>query len=199
MLPPFFEYFLLTTTLGRRRVILILAALAISCVQTSGVAAAQASKDSKVKGKAAARTQLASVCQPPGVTPVQSSQTTLSSHTVTLSWNASVPSSGHGTAEGYCLYRSQKQGDAHLEKDCKECELLNQTPLHGTSCIDATVTNGTTYYYAVAAVNGGGMSGPSNEAPAPIRADQPAGSPPQGIALCNGTNPADKSDKTSKK
>jgi hypothetical protein len=68
------------------RAALILGALVMSGVQISGVAATQSSKDSKMKAKAAPKAQPTSVCESPTVKVPLSSQTVLSSHTVTLSW-----------------------------------------------------------------------------------------------------------------
>jgi len=155
------------------KMILILGALAVFSLQVSSVAAPQPSKHSKKKGKASATVQPI-VCQSPKLKPIQSYLPVLSAHSVTLSWNASVPSPGYGKADGYCLYRSTQQGDAPLEKDCKKCTLVNQTPFPDTACIDDRVTDGPTYYYVVAAVNAGGLSRPSNETSASIQPDKPA-------------------------
>lgn len=128
------------------------------------------------------------ICESPHSTPIKSAQTASSSRVIVLSWNASVPSPAHAKAEGYCLYRSQKESDAKLEAKCSKCALLTPSPLTDTSCVDNAVANGSTYYYIVAAVNQGGMSSPSNEAFAFVNADKPTNSPPKGIPFCGGTN-----------
>lgn len=177
------------------KIVLILGTLAISCVLR--LAAVEPSKHSKTKP--ATQAQSVPVCQSPTVKAGQASLAIASTHTIILSWNASVPSPAHGKADGYCLYRSSTQGDALLENKCSACELLNPTPLSSTTCVDNAVTDGPTYYYAVAAVDAAGMSGPSNETSASIRTDKPATSPPKGISFCNGTTPSEKSDNTTKK
>jgi hypothetical protein len=173
-----------------RKVVAVFGAFAISCVPI-GSAAAQSSKHSTTT-KAAPKVQSATVCEPPAIKPIQSPQSVFSKHTVTLSWNASTPLPGRGKADGYCLYRSLKHGDAALGKSCNECELLNPAPLPVTTCVDTTVTDGPTYYYAVAAVNASGVSSSSSEVSAPIPADKPANSPPKGIRSCAGPNSSEK-------
>lgn len=175
------------------RAILILGSLAMFSI--GGVSTAQPSKHPKTKAKATEKVQPL-VCESPTLKPGQSSQTAFSAHTVTLSWNASVVSPGHGKADGYCIYRSPTPGGVQFKNNkCNDCELLNQTPLPGTTCVDDTLTvapNDYFVYYVVAAVNTGGMSGPSNEASAPIPANKPASSPPKGIPFCNGTTSPEK-------
>jgi hypothetical protein len=76
---------------------------------------------------------------------------------VGLSW--SVPASNGGSpVTGYNIYRSTSPGG--------EGTTAIQTGVTTTSYTDSTVTNGTTYYYKVAAVNAGGTSPQSNEASA---------------------------------
>jgi hypothetical protein len=182
------------------KLVLILGVFAISCVPFIASAADQPSKNSKKNAKSPQKVQPL-VCDSPTLNLPQSSQAVPGGHSVTLSWNASVPSPGHGPAAGYCVYRSSKQGDALLGKGCKECELLNKTPLppQPTACVDYPVTNATVYYYAVTAVNKGGVSGPSNETAATITAGKPASSQPNGIASCNGTNSASNIESTPQK
>ena len=69
---------------------------------------------------------------------------------MTLSWTAS---SG---AASYSLYRSTSSG----------AETLLKSGLTGTSYTDTGLTNGTTYFYQVAAVNSAGASAASGEASA---------------------------------
>jgi hypothetical protein len=71
---------------------------------------------------------------------------------VPLSWNASTG------AVTYNVYRGTSSGG--------EGSTPIATGITATSYTDTTVTNGTTYYYKVAAVNTGGTSGYSNEASA---------------------------------
>ena len=66
---------------------------------------------------------------------------------VTLSWTAS------GGATSYKVYRSTSSG----------AETLLQSGITSTSFTNTGLTNGTTYFYKVAAVNAGGTSGLTNE------------------------------------
>jgi hypothetical protein len=172
------------------KVVLILGALAISCVQLTSIAFAQPPNHSKKKGKTSVQPL---VCRSGKLNSAESPVADSGGHSVTLSWNASVSSPGFGKADGYCIYRSRKQGDALREKDCAECELLNRTPLPGTSCIDNTITDAPNYFYAVAAINVNGMSGPSNELSAPIPVGKPAGVPAPDIPFCGGASSSEKS------
>jgi len=89
---------------------------------------------------------------------------------VGLSWTG-VPA-----ATSYSLYRSTVSGG--------EGSSQVATGILGTSFVDNTVTNGTTYYYVVAGVNGLGTSGPSNEAVATPQFAPPA--PPTGLTATAG-------------
>jgi hypothetical protein len=71
---------------------------------------------------------------------------------VGLTWNAS------SDATGYNVFRGTSQGGAKTK--------LNPSPVPGTSYNDTAVSNGTTYYYQVTALNASGESGFSNEASA---------------------------------
>lgn len=82
---------------------------------------------------------------------------TAGDHQIALSWNAA---SG---ATSYNIYRGTQSGG----------ETLFLTGVTGTSFSDTGLTNGTTYYYQVSAVNAGGESGRSLEA-----FGTPQGSPP---------------------
>jgi hypothetical protein len=66
-----------------------------------------------------------------------------------LSWGASAG------ATSYNVYRGSSAGN--------EGTTPIATGITSTSYVDSTVTNGTTYYYKVAAVDGSGTSGSSNE------------------------------------
>ncbi|OIQ88781.1 amylopullulanase precursor [mine drainage metagenome] len=76
-------------------------------------------------------------------------QATAGNGSVSLSWGSS---SG---AASYNLYRATTAGG--------EGSTPYQTGLTGTTYTDSAVTNGTTYYYTVAAVNSNGASGQSSE------------------------------------
>ena len=76
---------------------------------------------------------------------------------VSLSW--STPASNGGSAiTGYNIYRGTSPGG--------ETTTPVGTGVTGTSFTDTGLTNGTTYYYTVAAVNSAGTSPQSNEASA---------------------------------
>jgi len=85
-------------------------------------------------------------------------------HSVTLSWKASVPRSNseQDVIQGYYVYRSL------ISNRYAESNKLNVNPLPTTQCVDAAVTPGIIYFYVVKAVAKTGLSGPSNEARAPI-------------------------------
>jgi len=83
-----------------------------------------------------------------GVAPVQ--------HSVALTWNASI-----STVAGYNVYRSTVSGGPYAKINASLVPALNYT--------DATVQNGSTYYYVTAAVDSSGTeSAFSNEASAAI-------------------------------
>lgn len=114
-------------------------------------------------------------------------------HKVTLTWNASARSGNPAKdAYGYCLYRIQttpKDKNSALIKqtaNCAACEQINQIPVTSTGCVDDVVLDGAQYYYAVAAVNAGGVpSAPSNVVPVQIplgRSAKP--SAPSTLPLC---------------
>jgi hypothetical protein len=77
----------------------------------------------------------------------------LSSHSVTLTWNASIAASrsARDIVRGYYIYRSQKS-----HKYAKS-DRLNTDPIAGTSCIDKAVKPRVTYFYSVKSVSQGGM------------------------------------------
>lgn len=81
---------------------------------------------------------------------------------VSLSWNASF------NASGYNIYRSTTNGGPYSSLT---------TGVTGTSYNDASVTNGTTYYYVLTATNSYGESGYSNQASATPEAPQPPPAP----------------------
>ncbi|HEV2890257.1 MAG TPA: fibronectin type III domain-containing protein [Frankiaceae bacterium] len=76
---------------------------------------------------------------------------------VSLSWTA--PSSDGGSAiSGYKVYRATSSTGTRVQLTTGGCGGTVLT----TSCTDNTVTNGTTYWYDVRAVNNAGTSGSSN-------------------------------------
>lgn len=104
---------------------------------------------------AAARVQTASRQSPSEtaatVTPV--------SHSVTLSWKASVPTSeaARDAIIGYIVYRSTKPHDPSAAP-------INATRVVGTTYVDAKVEAGKRYYYVTRAVSASGkLSDASNE------------------------------------
>jgi hypothetical protein len=87
---------------------------------------------------------------------------------VNLTWNAS---SG---ATSYNIYRATTSG----------AEVLVASGVKGTSFIDTNVSNGTTYYYKVAAVNGAGVSSKSSE----VSATPTSSILTQGVFFTDGAN-----------
>jgi hypothetical protein len=81
-------------------------------------------------------------------------------HSVTLSWNATVPASNapRDAIKGYYVYRSL------ASHTYAESDRISPTPLRGTRCVDTTVEPRKTYFYVVKAVTeGGAQSGSSSE------------------------------------
>jgi|SRR5271155_1134852 len=81
-------------------------------------------------------------------------------HSVTLSWNAAVPSSNlAGDAiKGYYVYRSVSS------QSYSESNRVSKSPVRGTRCVDTAVEPRTTYFYVVKALTeGGAQSGYSME------------------------------------
>lgn len=90
-------------------------------------------------------------------TGVNFTATVTSSHTVALSWIASVTT----TVTGYNVYRSTTNGSGYVKINSSPVGLLNYT--------DSTVANGTTYYYVTTAVDSNSLeSSFSNQATAVI-------------------------------
>jgi hypothetical protein len=80
-------------------------------------------------------------------------------HSVTLSWNASVPASvlARDAVIGYIVYRSTKPHDPGAPP-------INIRRLTDTACVDTQVSPGEIYYYVTRAVSASGaLSGPSNQ------------------------------------
>ncbi len=95
---------------------------------------------------------------------------------VALTWNPSM------NANSYTVKRGTASG----------AESTIATSLATTSFTDATVANGTTYYYVVTAVGSGGESGNSNEASATPVAAAPVTPPAAPTALAAATGPGAK-------
>ncbi|WP_128894651.1 Kelch repeat-containing protein [Longirhabdus pacifica] len=75
---------------------------------------------------------------------------------ITLNWSSVVE------ADNYSVYRSLTSGGSYTSV---------ATSVYSTSYVDSPLTNGTTYYYVVTAVNDNGESAYSNEASATPQAD----------------------------
>jgi hypothetical protein len=86
-------------------------------------------------------TGVSSTTTPPPTTPPTNPQPT--AHTVALTWGASS-----STVVGYRVYRSDTSGGSYT--------VLNGTALNALSYTDSSVTDGTTYYYVVTAVDSSG-------------------------------------------
>ena len=87
------------------------------------------------------------------------SATEAPSHSVKLSWNASVPASkaARDSIIGYIVYRSTKPHDPNALP-------INSSRVAGTTYVDSRVEAGKTYYYSTRAVSANGkLSGSSNE------------------------------------
>jgi fibronectin type 3 domain-containing protein len=108
----------------------------------------------------------------------QSLAATAGDGSVSLSWVA--PASNGGAAiTGYNVYRGTSPGG--------ESATPIATGVTTTSFTDTGLTNGTTYYYTVAAVNSAGVSPQSNEASAtPVAVHATAPSAPQSLTATGG-------------
>ncbi|EWT02522.1 autotransporter adhesin, partial [Intrasporangium oryzae NRRL B-24470] len=91
---------------------------------------------------------------------------------VALSWQMPTSDGGSGIT-GYTVYRGTSAGGE------SSVPIASNVPL--TAFTDSSVTNGTKYYYTVAAVNAVGTSPPSNEASATPQAAATAPSAPQSL------------------
>ena len=121
-------------------------------------------------------------CPPAGLPALQPSSLT-GHHKVTLTWNASIPSSNvESEAVGYCLYRSKTANAAKRNPTCSSCEQINSIPIVGTGCVDDLVEDGAAYYYVATAINANQkISSSSNETPAQIPlGKQPSSAGPAG-------------------
>jgi hypothetical protein len=110
----------------------------------------------------------------------QSLAATAGSGSVSLSW-AAPASSGGAAITGYNVYRGTSAGG--------ESATPVATNVTTTSFTDTALTNGTTYYYTVAAVNSVGTSPQSNEASAtPVAVQATVPSAPQSLAAVAGNS-----------
>jgi hypothetical protein len=168
----------------------IAAALTIACLvhacsgcsRLSGSRAdAQAAPAEREKAVAAAPKPALPPCRSAPIPMLQASAPGTRHHKVFLTWNASTSSGqpGAGTI-GYCLYRSQKQGNAKKFPQCPDCEQVNLRPVLNARCVDDLVKDQTTYYYVAIAINSSnGISSTTNEAIAkiPVAGQQNAAPP----------------------
>jgi fibronectin type 3 domain-containing protein len=136
------------------------------------VAAVNSAGTSPQSGEASA-TPVAVQATPPSAP--QSLTATGGNGTVKLSWTAPA-SNGGAPITGYNVYRSTSAGG--------EGTIPFATGLTTTSFTDSSVTNGTQYYYTVAAVNAAGTSPQSGEASATPQATVP--SAPTGLVASAG-------------
>ena len=103
------------------------------------------------EGTAGFRPQLVVAYENTAPPPPTALTATPGSNLVNLSWTAS---SG---ATGYNVYRGTSSSNEAPTP-------INSSPVSGTTYADSGLTNGTTYYYVVTALNATGESGNSNEA-----------------------------------
>jgi hypothetical protein len=112
---------------------------------------------------------------------------------VTLTWNASIPSSNvDSKAVGYCLYRSTTLNAAKQNPTCSNCEQINSIPIPGTGCVDDLVEDGAAYYYVVTAINANQkISSSSNETRAqiPLSIQAPMSGPASPYPRCRANAP----------
>jgi len=128
------------------------------------VAAVNGAGTSGLSNEASAMAEPAVPAAPAGLT------ATAGNASVSLTWTASTG------ATSYNVYRGTASGG--------ESTTAIATGITTAAYADSTVTNGTTYYYKVAAVNAGGTSGLSNEASATPALAAPAA--PTGLAATAG-------------
>jgi fibronectin type 3 domain-containing protein len=102
-----------------------------------------------------------------------------SNGSVKLSWIAPA-SNGGSQITGYDVYRGTTPGG--------ESSTPIATGVSGSTYTDTGVTNGTTYYYKVTAVNAVGQSPQSGEASATPQASATVPSAPQGLTAATGGN-----------
>ena len=168
----------------------IAAALTVACLvhASSGFSLLSESRD-EVQSAPAGREKVIAAASRPFLPPcpsapipmLQASVPATGHHKVFLTWNASTSSGQPGTSTiGYCLYRSQKKGNAKKFPKCPDCEQVNLRPVLSLRCVDDLVKDRTTYYYVAIAINSGnGISSATSEAIAKIPvAEQQNAAPP---------------------
>jgi hypothetical protein len=172
-------------------VLILVPAIALGCQHNDVSRVRIKLEDSPAEKRAAIAkpVQPPPVCPPAGVAPLQPGVPGTGDHKVTLTWNASAPSSDASSAAvGYCLYRSGSQYRQELKKypRCSDCEQINRVPVLTTGCVDDVVADHTKYYYVVTAINStGDLSSASNEIPVlipPGHSVKPF--PPSQLPLC---------------
>jgi hypothetical protein len=133
---------------------------------------AQSAPAKREKDIPAAPTPALPRCPSAPITMLQASAPGTGHHKVFLAWNASTSSGQPGaSAIGYCLYRSQKKGNAKKFPKCPDCEQVSLSPVVSSRCVDDLVRDQTKYYYVAIAINSGnGISSPTDEAVAEIPA-----------------------------
>ncbi len=106
---------------------------------------------------------------------------TAESKQVGLSWT--VPTSDGGSPiSGYDVFQGATSGG-------ESATPVNAAPITGTNYNVTGLTNGTTYYFTVKAINAVGLSGPSNEVSSSPLIGVP--SPPTGLTATAGPNAAE--------
>ncbi len=128
------------------------------------VAAVNSGGTSGMSNEASATPEPSAPAAPAGLT------ATAGNASVSLAWATSAG------ASSYSVYRGTASGG--------ESTTPIAAGLTSTAYTDTGITNGTTYYYRVAAVNGGGTSGMSNEASATPEPSAPAA--PTGLTATAG-------------
>ena len=168
----------------------IAAALTITCLvhACSGCsrlsesrADAQSAPAEREKVIVAAQKPVLPPCPSAPIPMLQASASETGHHKVFLTWNVSTSSGQPGAPTiGYCLYRSQRKGNAKKFPKCPDCEQVNLSPVLSARCVDDLVRDKATYYYVVIAINSGnGISSTTNEAIAkiPVAGKQKAAPP----------------------
>ena len=155
------------------------AALAIACLAHADSGCSLLSKSrGEAQSPPAERGKVIAAAPKPALPPcpsasipmLQASAPGTGHHRVFLTWNASTSSRQPGSSTiGYCLYRSQKKGNAEKFPKCPDCEQVNLRPVKSARCVDDLVKDQTTYYYVAISINSGNsISSPTDEAIAQI-------------------------------
>ena len=170
------------TISGKIAAVLTFVCLVHACSRLSESRAdAQSAPAKRERDIAAAPKPVLPPCPSTPVTKLQASASATGHHKVFLTWNASTSSGQLGASTiGYCLYRSQKKGNAKKFPKCPDCEQVNLRPVLSARCVDDLVRDQTTYYYVAIAINSGNViSSTTNEAVAkiPVAGQQNAAPP----------------------